>query len=67
MSRVRVERSASWSAYVGSMFEDMHFVYAGLGGAAEGVLMQQRRTRGHHHPVELEFPYVLLDEFLARV
>ena len=40
---------------------------AGGDGVAEGVLVEQRRTRGHDHPVEVELLDVLLDELLARV
>ena len=31
VSRVRSEREASWPVQVGRVFEDLHFVYAGLG------------------------------------
>jgi hypothetical protein len=40
---------------------------AGLRGGAESVLVQQRRTGGNDHAVELELADVLLDELLARV
>ncbi len=40
---------------------------AGLGGAPEGVLVQERRTGGNDDAVELELADVLLDELLARV
>lgn len=37
MSRIRAERTASWSARMRAMFEDMHFVYAGLGAGTATV------------------------------
>ena len=40
---------------------------AGLGGAPEGVLVQQRRAGGNDDAVELELADVLLNQLLARV
>jgi hypothetical protein len=37
LSRIRAERTLSWSARVRGMFEDMHFVYAGLGAGTATV------------------------------
>ena len=37
LSRIRAERTASWSARGRAMFEDMHFVYAGLGAGLATV------------------------------
>jgi hypothetical protein len=37
VTRVRAERTVSWSARARSLFEDMHFVYAGLGAGAATV------------------------------
>ena len=35
------------------------------GGVAEGLFMQVRRTRRHHHPRQAQILYILLDQFLA--
>lgn len=37
MSRIRAERSVSWSVRVRDLFDDMHFVYAGLGAGVATV------------------------------
>ena len=55
------------------VFADIHHLEvvriqaARLGRFAEGVLMQQRRARRHHNPVQVVFPDVLLDQLLARI
>jgi len=37
VTRIRAERTLSWASRVRSVFEDMHFVYAGLGSCAATV------------------------------
>ncbi len=57
----------------GVVLADVHHVEeeriqpARLDSLPERVLVEQRRTGGDDYAVELEFPDVLLDQFLARV
>lgn len=37
LSRARAEQNASWPVHMRAMFDDMHFVYAGLGAGAATV------------------------------
>src|SRR5689334_20790277 len=38
ISRIKAERAVSWPVCINTMFEDMHFVYAGFGAAAAAVV-----------------------------
>jgi len=65
VTRVRAERTVSWSARVRSMFEDMHFVYAGLGAGAATVtclmimLSMMRFATSERSPGSNENPVVI--------
>jgi hypothetical protein len=65
VARTRAERTMSWSVRVRSMFEDMHFVYAGLGAGAATVtclmimLSMMRFATSEHSPGSNQNPMVV--------
>lgn len=66
VSRIRAERNASWPVRMRAMFDDMHFVYAGLGAGAATVAcvmimlsMMRFATTRDHSPGSNQNPVVV--------
>ncbi|MEQ1870888.1 MAG: anti-sigma factor [Vicinamibacterales bacterium] len=73
LSRIRAERTASWSARGRAMFEDMHFVYAGLGAgmatvACITVMLSMTRfaTTSERSPGSNQNPVVVAARLMPR-
>lgn len=65
ISRIRAENTASWSAHIREMFDDMHMVYAGLGAGMATVacvmvmLSMMRFATSEHSPGSNQNPVVV--------